>query len=298
MAKRKRVRRPGGGRDAARDTAAVDAAGPAVRDAARIVRLFGLHPVRAALANPARRLHRLWLTDNAARTLAPALDALGPRRPPAETDARGGLDRLVPPGAVHQGVVLEAEPLSPRSLADLVPADPAAPALLVALDRVTDPHNVGAILRSTAAFGAAGLVVTTRHAPPETGTLAKAAAGALDLVPVARVANLAQALRNLKEAGFWVVGLDGGAPAELDAADPAGRTVLVLGAEGGGLRRLTAETCDRLVRIPMVRPSVSGGASAIDSLNVSNAAAIALYVLDRARRGGSGPERHKDSQDN
>jgi 23S rRNA (guanosine2251-2'-O)-methyltransferase len=282
MAKRKRLRGPNDSRDPARDRGP-RGSGRAASAGSRTVRLFGLHPVRAALANPARRLHRLWLTENAARTLAPAVDALGGRRPATETDARAELDRLVPPGAVHQGVVLEADPLPPRPLGDLIPTDPGAPALIVALDQVTDPQNVGAVLRSAAAFGAAGMVVTTRHAPPESGALAKAAAGALDVVPVARVANLAQALRDLQEAGFWTVGLDGDAAETLgDAAAP--RTVLVLGAEGSGLRRLTAETCDTVARIPIARPALPGGLPAVESLNVSNAAAIALFVLGRARR--------------
>ncbi len=310
MAKRKRVRGPSDNRDSARDRrppgdprggpqgaskaspkgSPKGSLGRAAHSGDRSLRLFGLHPVRAALANPARRLHRLWLSENAARTLAPVIDALGARAPAVETDARAALDRLVPAGAVHQGAVLETEPLPARALGELVPADADAPALVVALDQVTDPQNVGAILRSAAAFGAAGLVVTTRHAPPESGALAKAAAGALDVVPIARVANLAQALRDLKEAGFWSVGLDGDADETLDAGTPASRTVLVLGAEGSGLRRLTAETCDRIARIPIARPALPGGAPAIDSLNVSNAAAIALFVLDRARRAG-GPAR-------
>lgn len=299
MAKRKRVRGPNDNRVSAGDRSprdgslggvragvrggARDGGRGADRGAGKTLRLFGLHPVRAALANPSRRLLRLWLTENAARSLAPAFDALGTRKPAIETDARAELDRLVPAGAVHQGVVLETEPLPARPLGDLIPADPQAPALLVALDQVTDPQNVGAILRSAAAFGAAGLIVTTRHAPPESGALAKAAAGALDVVPIARVANLSQALRDLKDAGFWAVGLDGDGPDQLGAAAMA-RTVLVLGAEGSGLRRLTAETCDAVARIPIARPTLPGGTPAIESLNVSNAAAIALFVLDQARR--------------
>lgn len=236
--------------------------------------LFGLHAVRAALANPERRLHRLLLTAEAAAALGMPLPA---GRPAPERVERAALDTLLP-GAVHQGAAILAEPLEP-----LRPEDVArlganrADAVVVVLDQVTDPHNVGAILRSAAAFGAGAVMVQDRNAPPETGTLAKAASGALELVPLARAVNLARALDALKEAGFWIVGLEAGAPQSLTAANLSGRIALVLGAEGQGMRRLVRERCDTLVRLPM--------SGAVDSLNVSNAAAVALYEIVRSRSG-------------
>lgn len=246
-----------------------------------LVRLYGIHAVRAALRNPARRYRHLWLSENAARALAPETAALGDRAPGTETDPRAALDRLLPEGSVHQGAVLDVDPLAPVAIDALIPADD-DPALVVLLDQITDPQNAGAILRSAAAFGATGLVLTQRNAPPESGALAKAAAGALDQLPVARVRNLAQAIETLRDAGFWTIGLDGAAETAIDEAAPPGeiaRIALVLGAEGKGLRQKTAESCDRLLSIPMApQPPARAG---IDSLNVSNAAAIALFALSR-----------------
>ena len=241
---------------------------PAAADGA--VWLFGLHAVRAALANPARRCRRLVITGDEALA---RIDA-DTGAPPAERVDKGALAALLPAGAVHQGVALSVEPLPPTTLDDLCDAVATDPrAVVVVLDQVTDPHNVGAVLRSAAAFGAAGVVMQDRHAPPAGGVLAKAASGALEHVPLARVANLARALGSLKAAGCWALGLDAAAPTALAEARPEGRNTLVLGAEGAGLRRLMAEGCDQLVRIP------AGGA--VDSLNVSNAAAVALYELRR-----------------
>ena len=228
-----------------------------------ICRLFGLHAVEAALRNPERALSRLCLTDNAARRLDAAIAERGltPVRvtPP-------DLDRMLGPGVVHQGVLLEAEPLVPVALEALSSAR-----LLVVLDKITDPQNVGAILRSAAAFAADALIVTSRHSPPLSGVTAKVASGALEHVPVVPVTNLARALATLGEMGVDRIGLDGSAPQTLEETPLALPVALVLGAEDKGLRRLTRERCDRLCRI------ATGGP--IASLNVSNAAAVALHTV-------------------
>ncbi|MGL4397368.1 MAG: 23S rRNA (guanosine(2251)-2'-O)-methyltransferase RlmB [Hyphomicrobium sp.] len=236
------------------------------------LRLFGLHPVAAALANPQRVLKRLVVTDNAERRLR---EQLGTLPIATEPTTPRDLDRLLGADAVHQGAMLETEPLPEPDFDDLVAHANGRP--LIVLDQVTDPHNVGAILRSAAVFGAAGLVMTRRHSPPLSGVLAKSASGALELVPIALVANLSRALAELKDVGFTVIGLDGTANDFLEDADWSAPVALVMGAEGKGLRHLTAETCDRLARI-----ATDG---AIDSLNVSNAAAVALHTAVMARRG-------------
>ena len=236
------------------------------------LRLYGQHAVAAAVANPSRRLRRLLATAGALERLR-AATAL-PHALSVETLERPALDALLPDGAVHQGLVLETAPLEPPALEDLI-ATPAA--LVVVLDQVTDPQNVGSILRSAAAFGAAALVVTAQHAPPETGALVKAASGAFDHVPLLRVVNLARALDALKEAGFWCVGLAGEGDTPLAGARLDGRIALVLGAEGDGLRRLTRERCDILARLPTGGP--------IAALNVATAAAVALYEVARRRDG-------------
>ncbi|HZH27426.1 MAG TPA: 23S rRNA (guanosine(2251)-2'-O)-methyltransferase RlmB [Azospirillaceae bacterium] len=237
--------------------------------------LFGVHAVSAALRNPSRNCRRLWATDMAAvgEALADAA-ARGLSRPAPMIVEKAMIDRLVSGGTVHQGVLLEADPLPEPDLSDLL-TNPAADAVLVVLDQVTDPHNVGAVLRSAAAFGAAGLVVTERHAPEVTGTLAKSASGALEVVPLVRVGNLARAIAEMREAGFWCVGLSERAERPLHEHDLSGRTALVLGSEGTGIRRLTAERCDALARLPTQGP--------IESLNVSVAAAISLYETARRR---------------
>jgi 23S rRNA (guanosine2251-2'-O)-methyltransferase len=223
--------------------------------------LFGLHAVEAALANPKRQVVRLVATENAAQRLGPLI---AKRRLKPEPVTPRDLDRLLGAGAVHQGVALEAEPLPPVALDE---ADPNG--ILLVLDQVTDPQNVGAVLRSAAAFGAAGLVMTERHSPPLHGALAKAASGALDIVPVILVKNLAQALTELGERGVMRVGLAEEADTALEAAELTRPLALVLGAEGKGLRQLTREHCDLVCRISTQ--------SALASLNVSNAAAVALH---------------------
>jgi 23S rRNA (guanosine2251-2'-O)-methyltransferase len=183
------------------------------------------------------------------------------------------LGRLVPGDAPHQGVVIEVEPLEESWLADLL-AEAGERSTLLVLDQVTDPHNVGAILRSAAAFGALGIVTQDRHSPAESGALAKAASGALERVPWVRVVNLARALEEIAEAGFWRIGLAGDAETDLEAALGPPRVALVLGAEGPGMRANTREHCDAVARLPI--------SAAVESLNVSNAAAVALYAASIA----------------
>lgn len=232
----------------------------------RALWLYGRHAVFAALANPRRTIDRVVATAEFQQRFAAAL----PRPVPVETVERGMLDDLLGPAAVHQGIAAHAQPLPPLVMEELIDAlPPSGPAQILVLDEVTDPRNVGAMLRSAAAFGAAGVVVTRHNAADETGALAKAASGALDTLPLAEAGNLRRGLEQLKAAGFWCLGLDHPAPALLGATPPPDRLAWVLGAEGRGLRRLTAETCDSLVAIPIVE--------AMESLNVSNAAAIALY---------------------
>lgn len=194
---------------------------------------------------------------------------------PVQVLDRMALAALLPEGAVHQGLLLEVEPLAAPDLDDILRAAEIAAgrAVVVVLDQVTDPHNVGAVLRSAAAFGALAVIVAEHNAPPASGALAKAASGALDLVPLLRVVNLARSLDRLKTAGFWCCGLDESAPEPLAALDLGAKAALVLGSESGGLRRLVRERCDFLARLP-TRPPFS-------SLNVSNAAAVALYELAR-----------------
>jgi 23S rRNA (guanosine2251-2'-O)-methyltransferase len=231
--------------------------------------LWGWHPVVAALANPLRGPpRRLVATAERGHELAARFAAL----PAAEVLEPADIARLLPAGAAHQGVALKAAPLEPLALEDL--ASPAA-GLLVMLDQVTDPQNVGAVFRSAAAFGARGVIVQDRHAPPFTGVLAKASAGAIDAIPHARVVNLARALDELDGLGWRAVGLAGEAAETLEAVLDARPTVLVLGSEGEGLRRLVGEHCDALARIPM-----PGG---FESLNVSAAAAVALYEAAKPR---------------
>jgi 23S rRNA (guanosine2251-2'-O)-methyltransferase len=238
--------------------------------------LYGRHPVAAALANPERRWRRLAvLPDQEAEAKGLLAAAQAVRRgdgDPIRLLDRTGLAALVGDDAVHQGLALEVEPLETPDLDDVLRAAAMAPrAVLVVLDQVGDPQNVGAILRAAAAFGAAGVVVAARSAPPVSGALAKAASGALELVPLIPVINLARALNRLKEAGFWCCGLDERAPRPLAELDLGARVALVLGAEGDGLRRLVRDGCDYLARLPTTE--------AMPSLNVSAAVAIALYQL-------------------
>lgn len=236
--------------------------------------LWGWHAVVAALRNPERKLLRLVATDGAATALAAEPDLSETTTP--QIIEREALDRMLPTGAVHQGLALIAKPLRPVLVEDVIEqADSAPNGVVVVLDQVSDPHNVGAVLRSAAAFGALAVIVPERNVPDISGTLAKSASGALEHVPLVRVVNLVRALDQLKQAGFWTVGLDGTAERTLASHKLSGKIVLVMGSEGDGLRRLTRESCDLMARLPTGGP--------IASLNVSNAAAIALYELARDR---------------
>ena len=226
-------------------------------------RLWGKHAVAAALDNPERKVVKAWATREAAAFMQ------FPKDLPVTLAEAPDLGRLVPHDAPHQGVVIEVEPLEDAWLDELIGRPPER-ALLLVLDQVTDPHNVGAILRSVAAFGAIAIVTQDRHSPPESGVVAKAASGALERVPWVRVVNLARALEEIGEAGFWRIGLAGDAEMELREALGPKRIALVLGAEGAGLRPNTREHCDAIARLPIT--------DAVESLNVSNAAAVALYA--------------------
>lgn len=230
-------------------------------------RLWGKHAVAAALDNPERRILKAWTTREAAAFMQ------FPKDVPVIMAEAPDLGRLVPNDAPHQGVVIEVESLDDVWLDGLL-AEAHERSMLLVLDQVTDPHNVGAILRSAAAFGALGIVTQDRHAPPESGVVAKAASGALERVPWVRVVNLARALEEIAEAGFWRIGLAGEADTELKDALGPQRVALVLGAEGEGMRHNTRQHCDALARLPI--------SDAVESLNVSNAAAVAMYAAATA----------------
>ncbi|HEU0070932.1 MAG TPA: 23S rRNA (guanosine(2251)-2'-O)-methyltransferase RlmB [Alphaproteobacteria bacterium] len=240
--------------------------------------LYGLHAVQAALENPRRKVLRLLLTEEAVSAIGGNRSSFKEMYPQAavETATREMISQMLPAHAVHQGAAMLADPLPDMALEDVL--DEIAEensAVVLILDQVTDPQNVGAILRSAAAFDVAAVVVPDRHSPPETTALAKAASGAIEMVPLIRVVNLARALEQLKQAGFWTAGLAGEAQQTLAAARLSGKVALVLGAEGEGLRRLTRDHCDILVKLPI--------SPRMESLNVSAAAAVALYELARGK---------------
>lgn len=241
--------------------------------------LYGIHAVAAAWTNPVRKIRDLFVTEAGLEALDSAFDKASQAeldRPEPQLVGKDDLDKLLPPGAVHQGVALSCAPLPEVQIEDICIAAANDPlALVVVLDQVTDPHNVGAVLRSAAAFGAKAVIVQDRHAPPVTGTLAKTASGAVEVVPLVRVTNLARAIDDLKAAGFWTVGLAESGARNLHEVDLTGRSALVMGSEGEGIRRLTGERCDEIVRLPTGGP--------VGSLNVSNAAAVALYEVARRR---------------
>lgn len=280
MAKRKNIRKGARGADAEHQ------GGHRKSGAGRgaLPWLYGVHACLAALANPARRINRIVIASQSAEDLElPAIDAANAAivaaadqdfadvaRPSIEFRDRREVDALLPRDAVHQGICVEASSLPAPVIEDVIDAASGLEsACVVILDQATDPRNIGAVMRTAAAFGALGLVVQDKHAPDITGAMAKAASGAVERVPLVRATNLARAMEQLKAADFWCVGFDGHTDQTLNADTLKGRNALILGAEGAGLRRLTRETCDLLVKIPIT--------DQVESLNLSNAAAIALY---------------------
>jgi 23S rRNA (guanosine2251-2'-O)-methyltransferase len=243
---------------------------PPARDREGPVIIYGWHSVKAALENPARKIHRLIATENALRRLHDDEVKLTVEPEMVRSDE---IDELVGPDAVHQGLLAEVDPLPSPDIDDVDLSG-----IILVLDQITDPHNVGAILRSAAAFSVSAVVTTSRNSPEATGVLAKAASGALEYVPIVTVPNLARALDQLKERNVFVVGLDSTGEADVADLDVRAPLAVVLGAEGKGLRQLTRATCDQVARVALP--------GRIKSLNVSNAAALALYVLARQLAAG------------
>lgn len=235
--------------------------------------IWGRHAAAAALANRNRQIKTIAVTADAEAQVLEIIDRLPEDRrqslPPVIKTDRASLSQSCPEEAIHQGMLLTVQPLPGLDLERFLDSAP-TPVLVLVLDQITDPRNVGAILRSAAAFGVDAVIAQDRHAPPETGTLARAASGALDVVPLIRVGNLVRALEQMKAAGIWLHGLDSEAAETIASSPTPDRLGLVLGAEDSGLRRLTRETCDALLRLP-TRPPIA-------SLNVSNAAAIAIFA--------------------
>ena len=235
--------------------------------------LYGLHAVTAALHNPRRHIHRFVVSRNSIEKLSGELLKASKKQP--EILDAAAISKLLPEDAVHQGIAVEVAPLPQISIEEYLLANPVKKPLLL-LDQVTDPHNVGAILRSAAAFDAGAVIVTKDHAPPESAVMAKSASGALELIPMIYVTNLVHSMETLKKHGYWCTGLDGEAKETIAQAKLGSDSALVMGAEGKGLRRLTLDHCDRVVKLP-IHPQM-------ESLNVSNAAAIALYELQRGAK--------------
>jgi 23S rRNA (guanosine2251-2'-O)-methyltransferase len=230
--------------------------------------IYGKHAALAALSNPMRKIKRVMVTKNTQTECAKELSKCKNISP---TDS-AKLEAMLGKDAVHQGIVVECEPLTQPSLQEWLTGSPLSRELIL-LDQVSDPHNVGAILRTAAAFGIGAVITLERNAAQESGVLAKSASGALEVVPLISVGNLAQTIEILKKAGYWIYGLDGEAKETIGQQKFDAKTALILGAEGRGLRRLTAEHCDFLVKIPM--------SGQMESLNVSNAAAVTMYEISR-----------------
>ncbi len=233
--------------------------------------LFGNHPVSAALQNPSREIIEILLTRESGHAIPV------PAHIPIRYVRKEELDELVGVDRVHQGIVARCRPLKPRSIEDvLCQADRASKAVVILLDQVTDPHNVGAILRSALAFDALAVIMPEAGAPDETGVLAKSASGALDLISLIKVPNLARAMEKLKQNGFWCIGMDGNAPKTLSEEKLPTKCAFVMGSEGTGLRQLTQKNCDYMTKLP-INPI-------IDSLNVSVATALTLYEWNRQHK--------------
>lgn len=231
--------------------------------------IYGQHAVQAALGNPRRKILKLYVT---AHTRQEAPQYLWQRHRPEEVTPER-MQQILPTSAVHQGIAAQVQKLPEQGIESVYPQNLKEKNCIVILDQVTDPQNVGAVMRSAAAFGADAVIVPEHHSPEESGVLAKAASGALEILPLIRVQNLVQAIKELKDHGFWCIGLEGSAKGTIDSLQDYKRVALLLGAEGKGLRRLTREHCDMLARIPI--------SDEMESLNVSNAAAVALYALSR-----------------
>lgn len=231
--------------------------------------LYGTHACLAALSNPSRHIQKIMVTKGA----APLLQKINnPSLPDAHLVDRPQLDAALPPDSVHQGIAVLASPLPAADITQITRQDKPRSTVII-LDQANDPRNIGSVMRSAAAFGADGVIVPDRSTPEISGAMAKAAAGALETVPFIRITNLARTLRSLKEAGYWCVGLDGQADKTLAETDLAGKTAIVMGAEGSGLRQLTAENCDFLAKIPI--------SARMESLNLSIATSIVLYEINR-----------------
>lgn len=236
--------------------------------------LYGRHPVFAAIANPARNIVKIYCTKEnydelKAHCLKHKRDSL-----PINTVDRKEIDRLLPREAVHQGFAIQCQELEEYSVEDIcILADEKENCHILVLDQVTDPQNIGAIIRSCVAFDTLALVMQDKNSPQETGAMAKASAGMIEHLPICRVTNLSRALHQFKEAGFWIVGMDGYAQTTIDKMNKSGKTAIVMGSEGKGMRRLVEEACDSTVKLP-ISPKV-------ESLNVSTAAAIALYEMNK-----------------
>lgn len=238
--------------------------------------IFGRHSSLAAAANPHRHVRQLLALSNHAHALADAAERAGRARPDVEVVSRHDFSQVLPPGTTHQGLAVLASPLRPDALEDILDRHTTqSEQLLIVLDQVSDPRNVGAVLRSAAAFGVAAVVLQDRHAPHESGVLAKAASGALETVPLVRVTNIARALRLMREHAFTCVGLDHAARQSVNDAQLPDRMSFVIGAEGTGLRRLVRDTCDMLACIPI--------APEVDSLNLSVAASLAMFIYRQGR---------------
>ena len=267
MSSKHHRRHAAGPRDKQREPGRDQPRNPSTRDTSGSYWIYGWHAVNAALANPDRPVRRILVSEAGESRLK-----LPRKLPDAQVMPAREMDNLLGRDAVHQGIAALVAPLPGHVLEDVLHAQQG---VLLILDQVSDPHNVGAILRSAAAFGALAVITPKDHSAPETAVMAKAACGGLDVVPRITVTNLASALRDLKNEGWWVIGLDGEATQNLSAIKPSAKTVLVLGAEGKGMRRLTIESCDELAKLPMD--------PRMESLNVSNAAAIGLYQLFASR---------------
>jgi 23S rRNA (guanosine2251-2'-O)-methyltransferase len=241
--------------------------------------IYGIHPVMAALVNPKRNCLRIVVSNTFNKDLEKDIERICKKTqdiPDREKMNREQISSLLPLGAVHQGLALLSRPLKIVSIEEIIKeTEGKNEATIIILDQATDPRNVGAVLRSAAAFGASAVILQDRNAPPLSGALTKAASGAVDRVSLVRVVNLARTISKLKSAGFWAAGLDADAKRTMDKADLSGRTLLVLGAEGAGLRKLTRDTCDVILKISIKKE--------VDSLNLSNAAAVALYEINRQR---------------